>query len=201
MTTVREDGRLFFVYGGVRGYGNCIDERKSCRMLQFLFPLKNFSTPESVLLLILRLLFGILLMWHGLTKMSNFESLVATFPNPLGLGSRFSLYMIIFVEVFCSVGVIFGAFYRLALIPMIFSMCVAFVVVHRGQPFAAKELAFIYLVVFVVLFAMGTGKYSLDNIIATLLHRENVANSIKVGDATTPHPRDNEHPAGDAPRQ
>jgi putative oxidoreductase len=89
-------------------------------MLQFLFSLKNFSTPESVLLLILRLLFGILLMWHGLTKMSNFESLVATFPNPLGLGSRFSLYMIIFVEVFCSVGVIFGAFYRLALIPMIF---------------------------------------------------------------------------------
>lgn len=201
MTTVREDGRLFFVYGGVCGYGNCIDERKSCRMLQFLFPLKNFSTPESVLLLILRLLFGILLMWHGLTKMSNFESLVATFPNPLGLGSRFSLYMIIFVEVFCSVGVIFGAFYRLALIPMIFSMCVAFVVVHRGQSFAAKELAFIYLVVFVVLFAMGAGKYSLDNIIATLLHRENVANSIKVGDAITPHPRDNEHPAGDVPRQ
>ena len=201
MTTVREDGRLFFVYGGVHGYGNCIDERKSCRMLQFLFPLKNFSTPESVLLLILRLLFGVLLMWHGLTKMSNFESLVATFPNPLGLGSRFSLYMIIFVEVFCSVGVIFGAFYRLALIPMIFSMCVAFVVVHRGQPFAAKELAFIYLVVFVVLFAMGAGKYSLDNIIATLLHRENVANSIKVGDATTPHLRDNEHPAGDAPHR
>jgi putative oxidoreductase len=170
-------------------------------MLHFLFPLKNFSTPESVLLLILRLLFGILLMWHGLTKMSNFESLVATFPNPLGLGSRFSLYMIIFVEVFCSVGVIFGAFYRLALIPMIFSMCVAFVVVHRGQPFAAKELAFIYLVVFVVLFAMGAGKYSLDNIIATLLHRENVANSIKAGDATTPHPQGSEHPAGDAPRQ
>ena len=86
--------------------------------------------------------------------MSNFESLVATFPNPLGLGSRFSLYMIIFVEVFCSVGVIFGAFYRLALIPMIFSMCVAFVVVHRGQPFAAKELAFIYLVVFVAGFLL-----------------------------------------------
>ena len=109
MTTVREDGRLF-LFQGVRGYGNCIDERKSCRMLQFLFPLKNFSTPESVLLLILRLLFGVLLMWHGLTKMSNFESLVDTFPNPLGLGSRFSLYMIIFVEVFCSVGVIFGAY-------------------------------------------------------------------------------------------
>ena len=170
-------------------------------MLQFLFPLKTYSTPESVLLLILRLLFGLLLMWHGLTKMSNFESLVATFPNPLGLGSRFSLYMIIFVEVFCSVGVIFGAFYRLALIPMIFSMCVAFVVVHRGQPFAAKELAFIYLVVFVVLFAMGAGKYSLDNIIATLLHRENVANNVKIENATTPRPQGSEHPTGDAPRQ
>ena len=170
-------------------------------MLHFLFPLKTYSTPESVLLLILRLLFGLLLMWHGLTKMSSFESIVDTFPNPLGLGSRFSLYMIIFVEVFCSVGVIFGAFYRLALIPMIFSMCVAFLLVHRGQPFAAKELAFIYLVVFVVLFVMGAGRYSLDNVIATLLHKENVANNIKVENTTTPHQQDSERPTGDAPRR
>ena len=170
-------------------------------MLHFLFPLKTYSTPESVLLLILRLLFGLLLMWHGLTKMSSFESIVDTFPNPLGLGSRFSLYMIIFVEVFCSVGVIFGAFYRLALIPMIFSMCVAFLFVHRGQPFAAKELAFIYLVVFVVLFVMGAGRYSLDNVIATLLHKENVANNIKVENTTTPHQQDSEHLTDDAPRR
>ena len=171
-------------------------------MLQFLFPLKNFSTPESVLLLILRLLFGILLMWHGLTKMSNFESLVATFPNPLGLGSRFSLYMIIFVEVFCSVGVIFGAFYRLALIPMIFSMCVAFVVVHRGQPFAAKELAFIYLVVFVLLFAMGAGKYSLDNIIAVRLYEERTAMATTIVEEAIAHrQRDSEHPTDGEPHQ
>ena len=98
-------------------------------------------------------------------------------------------------------GVIFGAFYRLALIPIIFSMCVAFLVVHRGQPFAAKELAFIYLVVFVVLFVMGAGRYSLDNVIATLLHRENVAKSIKVENVTTPHPQDSEHLTGDAPRR
>ena len=98
-------------------------------------------------------------------------------------------------------GVIFGAFYRLALIPMIFSMCVAFLLVHRGQPFVAKELAFIYLVIFVVLFVMGAGRYSLDNVIATLLHKENVANNIKVENVTTPHPQDSEHPADDAPHR
>ena len=109
--------------------------------------------------------------------------------------------MIIFVEVFCSVGVIFGAFFRIALIPMIFSMCVAFLVVHHGQPFAAKELAFIYLVVFVVLFVMGAGRYSLDNVIATLLHKERAAISINVGDATTPHLQGSEHLSGDAPHR
>ena len=98
-------------------------------------------------------------------------------------------------------GVIFGAFYRLALIPIIFSMCVAFVVVHRGQPFVGKELAFIYLVIFVLLFVMGAGRYSLDNIIATLLHKENVANNIKVENVTTPRLQDSEHPAGDVPRR
>ena len=35
--------------------------------------------------------------------------------------------------------------YRLAMLPMIFTMCIAFFVVHGSDPFAVKELAFIYL--------------------------------------------------------
>ncbi len=170
-------------------------------MLRYIFPYKSYSTPMSVMLLVLRLLFGVLLMWHGLMKISNFETLVATFPNPLGLGSHVSLYLTIFTEVFCSVGVIFGAFYRLALIPIIVAMGVAFIVVHHGQPFAAKELAFVFFVLFILLFMMGAGSYSLDNVIATLLHRDSVAKGEMTHDVAIYHQPDSEHPTGDAPHQ
>lgn len=144
-------------------------------MLNFLFPQNSYPTSVSVMLLAFRLLFGGVMMWHGITKMANYENLVSTFPNPLGLGSHLSLYLAIFAELFCSVGVIFGAFYRLALIPLIFTMIVAFFIIHHSQPFAAKELAFIYMVAFVILFVMGAGRFSLDNIIAAQLTKSHAA--------------------------
>ena len=80
----------------------------------------------------------------------------------MGLGSRISLTLAIFGELFCSVGFIVGAFYRLALIPMIFTMCVTLFVVHGDDPFAVKELAAIYLSVFVLMYISGPGNYALD---------------------------------------
>lgn len=154
----------------------------------------------SATLLVLRLLFGILLLWHGMIKMSNFDSLVATFPDPLGLGRNVSLYMTIFAELFCSVGVIFGALFRLALVPIIVAMGVAFFVVHHGQAFVAKELALIFLAMFVLMFVMGAGSYSLDNVIATLIHRDSVAMRRDATQEVT-HQQDSEHRVDDVPRQ
>ncbi len=147
-------------------------------MMNFLFPQNAYPNSVSVFLLALRLLFGGLMMWHGVGKMMNYENLVQTFPNPLGLGSHLSLYLAIFAELFCSVGVIMGAFYRLALIPLMFTMIVALLWVHHGQAFAAKELAFIYLVMFALLFVMGAGRFSLDNIIAARLAKNHAAKSL-----------------------
>ena len=78
-------------------------------------------------------------------------------------------YLAIFGEVVCSVGFIAGLFYRLALIPMIFTMCVAFFAVHGGDPFAARELALAYLSVYVLMYAAGPGLYAADTLIARRL--------------------------------
>ena len=59
-----------------------------------------------------------------------------------------------------------GAFYRLALIPMIFTMCIAFFVIHGADPFAVKELALVYLAIFVLMYIAGPGNYSVDRLIA-----------------------------------
>ena len=57
----------------------------------FLFPTKSNTTKVSLLLLAVRIIFGILLMNHGIQKWSNFQEMSAVFPDPLGIGSPLSL--------------------------------------------------------------------------------------------------------------
>ena len=105
-------------------------------ILKFLFPGEPRDSRSSWLLLAARIVFGLLLMSHGIAKLQNFEALSATFPDPLGVGGRVSLMLAVFGEVVCSAGCVVGLFYRLALIPMAFTMCVAFFAVHGGDTFA-----------------------------------------------------------------
>ena len=112
------------------------------------------------------MIFGGLLFSHGIAKWSNFDTMSTMFPDPLGIGSSASLSLAIFGEVICSLGFIVGAFYRLAVIPMIFTMCIAFFVIHGADPFAVKELALVYLAIFVLMYIAGPGNYSVDRLIA-----------------------------------
>ena len=134
----------------------------------FLFPRYADGRGFSLFLLAMRVVFGLLLMSHGLDKLVNFEGLAAGFPDPLGIGSSFSLMLAIFGELFCATAFLFGFLYRLAMIPMIVSMAVAFFAVHGGN-LAQGELAFAYLMVFVLLYATGPGRYALDSLIGRSL--------------------------------
>ena len=125
---------------------------------RFLFPTNPNGVFISVILLAVRIVFGILMMNHGIDKWANYQELSTVFPDPLGIGSPLSLGLAIFGELACSMAFIIGFLYRLAMIPMIFTMCVAFFIVHGNDPFAVKELAFVYLVVFVLMYIIGTGK-------------------------------------------
>ena len=139
---------------------------------RFLFPVKPDGTFISVILLIVRVVFGVMLMNHGIDKWANYQELSAVFPDPLGIGSPLSLGLAIFGELACSMAVIIGFLYRLAMIPMIFTMCVAFFIVHADDPFAVKELAFVYLVVFVLMYIVGPGKFAVDRWISKSLFRK-----------------------------
>ena len=139
---------------------------------RFLFPVKPDGTFISVILLIVRVVFGVMLMNHGIDKWANYQELSAVFPDPLGIGSPLSLGLAIFGELACSMAFIIGFLYRLAMIPTIFTMCVAFFIVHADDPFAVKELAFVYLVVFVLMYIVGPGKFAVDRWISKSLFRK-----------------------------
>ena len=122
-------------------------------LYKFLFPSKPDGAATSAILLIVRIIFGVLLMNHGIEKWSNYQELSAVFPDPLGVGSPLSLGLAIFGELACS----------MAMLPMIFTMGMAFFVIHGNDPFAVKELAFIYLVVYVLMYIIGPGKFAVDH--------------------------------------
>lgn len=131
----------------------------------FLFKEPRLPMAYSVMLLAVRIIFGALFMSHGIAKWVAFNEATDNFPNPLGIGSTLSFWLALFAEVACSFGFILGALFRLCLIPMIFTMCVALFVIHASDPLVIKELALMYLTIFVLTFFSGPGRFSIDEIL------------------------------------
>jgi len=106
---------------------------------------------------------GTMLFVHGLDKFLHFSQYVMQFPDPIGVGAKTGLMLVVFAEVVCSAFVLLGLFTRIALIPLIITMCVAFFIVHAHDPFMKKELALMYLSVFSALFLVGPGAFSVQD--------------------------------------
>jgi putative oxidoreductase len=137
----------------------------------------------SIGLLILRLGIAGFLLTHGWGKLQmlragQFEMM----GDPIGLGSRLSLVLLVFAEFVCSLLVMAGLATRLAALPVVFAMGVAAFVAHARDPFTmeaaaklffagqtkmilAKEPALIFLVVFLALAFTGAGRFSVDALI------------------------------------
>lgn len=113
-------------------------------------------------LLVFRLVLGGFMLTHGWQKLSNFDAFSTAFPDPIGLGSSVSLSMIIFAEFFCSILLILGLFTRLATIPLMIGMGVAVLVIHGNDPFATKELPWLYFISYLGILLTGAGKLSID---------------------------------------
>lgn len=135
------------------------------KFLTCLFPVEGGNAKSSLALLIGRVVFGLTFASHGLQKLQGFNAMADKFPDPLGLGSELSLILVIFGELICGSAFVLGFLTRLALLPMIFSMMVAFFVAHGGVV-SEGELAFVYLFIFVTYLLTGAGKYSVDGFIA-----------------------------------
>ena len=138
-------------------------------MKNFLFPKPTNSKGFSLLLLCLRLFFGLMLMMHGLEKLYNYTSLCFVFPDPIGIGTEVSLILVIFAEFCCSIAFIFGALYRVAMIPILIVMAMAFFHIHEAS-IIQGELAFIYLAVLIMMYITGPGQYAIDAKVYEYIH-------------------------------
>lgn len=123
------------------------------------------SASTSTGLLLLRVAFGSLMLVHGLQKLSGYSAMSESFPDPLGMGHQFALIGAISAEVGCSVLLILGLFTRIAAVPLAFTMIVALFMIHAKGEWKVRELAAVYLSVYVPLIFTGAGAFSLDHLI------------------------------------
>ena len=124
------------------------------------------TANTDLAVLIARLGIAGLMLTHGIPKMLQlFSGEPVQFPGLLGMSPSLSLALAVFAEVFCSVLIAIGFRTRLAVIPLAVTMLVALLFIHAADPFAKQEPALHYLLVYVVLFITGSGKYSVDHLL------------------------------------
>jgi len=136
-------------------------------MFKKLFIPSNDSDLTYMALLVGRLWFGLTMLFnHGWDKLTHFNAIVGTFPDPLGLGQEATLIMVVMAEVVGALFLALGFLTRIAASVLVIDMFVAFLMVHKtalnGQ--GSGELAFLYLAGFVFFLIAGGGLFSLDTL-------------------------------------
>jgi len=134
--------------------------------------MKIFSTAQNkgftnIMLFIIRAAVSCFMLVHGIGKWKMLMSGADTsmFPDPLGVGHTASLSLAVFAEVICSILLFVGFATRLVVFPLIITMIIAVFIVHGADGFQERELGSLYLLIYLLLFVTGSGKYSIDHFI------------------------------------
>lgn len=148
-----------------------IKQNTMLAIYRFLFPSKPDGITISLLLLALRILFGGLLLSHGIQKWNNYAEMSAVFLIrwEWGVMCRWGLLSLVnlparsdlFWRIISSGNDTDDIYY-----------VYGFFVIHGSDPFAVKELAFVYLVVFILMYITGPGKFSIDRFISVPLSKK-----------------------------
>ena len=120
----------------------------------------------DIVLLVIRIFVGFAMLSHGFPKLQELLSgEEIQFFSFLGLSAKTSLILAVFAEFVCSIFIILGLFTRFAVFFLVITMAVAGLIVHSADPFQKRETSLLYLSVYLMLFAFGPGKYSVDYMI------------------------------------
>jgi putative oxidoreductase len=124
----------------------------------------NYSdTAFNVGVFVLRVTTGLMMFInHGIGKLTNFNVMQTTFPDPLHIGHRWSLVLSILAEVFGSLLLVIGLFSRIAALLLVVDLAVALIFVHWEQPVKNFEIVIVFLSAFFFQLLAGPGKYSMD---------------------------------------
>lgn len=126
-------------------------------------PGKSFQNFNHFALPLLRIGASALMMIHGFSKL---ETLMTEenveFYNFMGIGDEASLILAIIGELLAPLLLVIGLKTRLAALVASLTMAVAAFGAHAGDSLEDREHSLLYLIVFLVLFIAGGGRWSAD---------------------------------------
>lgn len=137
---------------------NCLE--KCEKMAQ---PLQNDDAGH----LMLRLMLGLLMLPHGISKIGNLDGIMGMLAN-VGMPG-FIAYGVLVGEILAPLMVIFGFRARIGALLMAFTMVVAILLAHPGDILSlsgrgtiALELQYFFLFTSIALMFLGAGKYAVS---------------------------------------
>lgn len=124
------------------------------------------ATTIDVARLLLRVMLGVLILLHGISKIRGGPGFILDIVDKAGLPEPFG-YLVYVGEVVAPILVIIGLFTRAAALVIAINMIVAILLVHTGQLLQlspeggwALELQGLYLTVPIAIALLGAGRYS-----------------------------------------
>ena len=122
--------------------------------------------PSNVVLLVLRLVVGGNLAWlHGWDKLHHFAAKASSYPDPLGLGSKYSLVLAVAGEFFAAILMATGFLSRIAAFFVSVTTALTLFWVLHGTPWKAREVWELYFAASMTILLLGSGRFSLDSLV------------------------------------
>lgn len=119
--------------------------------------------------LILRLSVGVMMLFHGFDKIINGIDGIKQLTVSAGF-LEFLAYSVFIGEVVVPIFILLGAYARAASLVLAFNMAVAIFLAYGNSLFSLGkhgapvfELPFLYLVMSILIFMLGSGKYAINN--------------------------------------
>jgi putative oxidoreductase len=121
---------------------------------------------SNVVLLVLRAVVGVNMAWlHGWDKLQHFSAKIGNFPDPLGIGHKYALVLIIAGEFFGAILMATGLLGRVgAFLVSVVAALTLFSILH-GTPWREREVWELYFAASVTILLLGSGRYSLDTVV------------------------------------
>ena len=135
-------------------------------MKYFFFFRSVNSYYNVIVLLIFRVVIGLSLMTHGYGKLIRLMDGNIWGRTHLFFNEEISLALVTFAEFFCPLFVAIGFWTRLFTIPIIYTFIIIVFDVHIDDPFSKMEKGILFLSSYLLIFGLGPGKLSVDNLTA-----------------------------------
>ncbi|MCK4875378.1 MAG: DoxX family protein [Sulfurimonas sp.] len=119
--------------------------------------------------LVLRLTVGVMILFHGVDKIINGIGGVKHLTVNAGL-PEFLAYGVYVGEIVVPILILLGVYARVASLVLAFNMLIAIFLAYGGSLFTlgkhgapSFELPFLYLVISIIIFMIGSGKYAVNS--------------------------------------